>query len=353
MLFVVRDAALCIQQVDPCCRGLRARAEGIVMSEQKLRGEEARSLAKGLLAGLIAGLAATAAKTLAERIFPPQPKHDPESPFPRRRVRLAETPDVARQGEAERGLPLGSRRGRRRYLWRGGRVLPRSHVQARGQLRPGAGGAQPRRRCCPRFAAPAPRAAQPESRTRPRASTAARSHPISSTASPPNWCAGWCAGGSSRGSQNPLRSSAWITQHCAAIVRATGRRCTRSTSSALSRSSVSAEGPCAASPRLPARSPCWPRQQGKLAGFCIAQLEDRTGYVVTLDVAPAWRRRGLARRLMAEIESRLHSAGAAEMHLHVFTGNAAAIRFYESIGYTPAGENFYAQNLHALSTASA
>jgi len=90
--------------------------------------------------------------------------------------------------------------------------------------------------------------------------------------------------------------------------------------------------------------------QGTLAGFCIAQLEDRTGYIVTLDVASAWRRRGLARRLMAELESRLLAAGAAEMHLHVFTGNEAAIRFYESIGYTRIGmaENFYAQNLHAL-----
>jgi ribosomal-protein-alanine N-acetyltransferase len=89
---------------------------------------------------------------------------------------------------------------------------------------------------------------------------------------------------------------------------------------------------------------------GKLAGFCIAQLQDGAGYVVTLDVAPAWRRRGLARRLMADAESRLHSAGAAEMHLHVFTGNTAAILFYESIGYSQmcVAENFYAQNLHAL-----
>ena len=90
--------------------------------------------------------------------------------------------------------------------------------------------------------------------------------------------------------------------------------------------------------------------EGKLAGLCIVQLEDRTGYIVTLDVVPAWRRRGLARRLMAELESRLHSAGALEMELHVFTGNAVAIRFYESIGYSQIGvtENFYAQNLHAL-----
>jgi ribosomal-protein-alanine N-acetyltransferase len=88
----------------------------------------------------------------------------------------------------------------------------------------------------------------------------------------------------------------------------------------------------------------------QLAGFCIAQLKDRTGYVVTLDVAPAYRRRGLARRLMADVESKLHSAGAAQMELHVFTGNAEAIRFYESIGYAKAGvvQNFYAQNLHAF-----
>ncbi len=90
--------------------------------------------------------------------------------------------------------------------------------------------------------------------------------------------------------------------------------------------------------------------QGELAGFCIAQLKDRTGYIVTLDVAPAWRRRGLARQLMAEVESRLHSAGAVQMNLHVFTGNAEAIRFYESIGYVHVGmaENFYAPGLHAL-----
>jgi ribosomal-protein-alanine N-acetyltransferase len=90
--------------------------------------------------------------------------------------------------------------------------------------------------------------------------------------------------------------------------------------------------------------------ESELAGFCLTQLEDRTGYVVTLDVAPAWRRRGLASRLMAEVESKLHSIGAEEMELHVFTGNAGAIRFYEKFGYTQTGmaENFYARGLHAF-----
>jgi ribosomal-protein-alanine N-acetyltransferase len=90
--------------------------------------------------------------------------------------------------------------------------------------------------------------------------------------------------------------------------------------------------------------------EGKLAGFCVTQLERRTGYVVTLDVAPAWRRRGLARRLMAEVESRFHAAGSVGMELHVFTGNAAAIQFYEAIGYTRKGvaKDFYARGLNAL-----
>jgi ribosomal-protein-alanine N-acetyltransferase len=90
--------------------------------------------------------------------------------------------------------------------------------------------------------------------------------------------------------------------------------------------------------------------QGELAGFCIAQLEKQNAYVVTLDVAPTWRRRGLARRLMAELESKARAAGATAMALHVFTGNTGAIQFYESIGYNRAGraEAFYGRGLDAL-----
>ena len=89
---------------------------------------------------------------------------------------------------------------------------------------------------------------------------------------------------------------------------------------------------------------------GTLAGFCIAQMEEQTGYLVTLDVAPAWRRRSLARRLMVQVETQVQSAGATEMTLHVFKGNAGAIRFYEEIGYGRVGmaENFYGRGLNAL-----
>jgi ribosomal-protein-alanine N-acetyltransferase len=91
-------------------------------------------------------------------------------------------------------------------------------------------------------------------------------------------------------------------------------------------------------------------RQGELAGFSIAQLEKHIAYVVTLDVTPTFRRQGLARRLMAELEAKAQAAGATAMALHVFTGNAGAIQFYESIGYNREGraEAFYGRGLDAL-----
>ncbi len=88
----------------------------------------------------------------------------------------------------------------------------------------------------------------------------------------------------------------------------------------------------------------------KLAGFVIAHMEGQTAYIVTMDVALNLRRRGLARRLMAETESRAGTAGAHEIALHVYTGNTAAIAFYESLGYgrVRMAENFYARGVHAL-----
>lgn len=79
-------------------------------------------------------------------------------------------------------------------------------------------------------------------------------------------------------------------------------------------------------------------ERGKaIAGFCIAHVErahgEQVGYIVTLDVAPAERRRGLAARMMHEIESQARAAGCAAMALHVSVENSGAVRFYERMGY--------------------
>jgi ribosomal protein S18 acetylase RimI-like enzyme len=78
-------------------------------------------------------------------------------------------------------------------------------------------------------------------------------------------------------------------------------------------------------------------RDGALAGFVIVHVEGVAagwrGYVVTLDVAEEWRRKGLAGRLMRAAEMRTVAAKARWMELHVHTGNEAAIRFYERLGY--------------------
>jgi ribosomal-protein-alanine N-acetyltransferase len=75
----------------------------------------------------------------------------------------------------------------------------------------------------------------------------------------------------------------------------------------------------------------------EICGFVIVHLEGTGralgGYVVTLDVAEGWRRRGLAGRLMAEAERQAQAGGAVWMGLHVFVENGGAMAFYEREGY--------------------
>jgi [ribosomal protein S18]-alanine N-acetyltransferase len=72
--------------------------------------------------------------------------------------------------------------------------------------------------------------------------------------------------------------------------------------------------------------------------------------VVTLDVAPEFRRHGLARRMMRSMEETVLEAGCSSMLLHVFVGNAEAIRFYESMGWERGHtvDAFYGDGLDAL-----
>jgi len=93
--------------------------------------------------------------------------------------------------------------------------------------------------------------------------------------------------------------------------------------------------------------------QGEIHGFIVVNAARRrslnSAYITTLDVHPDTRRQGIARLLLAEAERRAARSGASSMHLHVHTGNLAAVRFYESAGYEQAmhTEDFYAAGLHA------
>ena len=57
------------------------------------------------------------------------------------------------------------------------------------------------------------------------------------------------------------------------------------------------------------------------------------GWVNYLAVDPTCQRRGIAQRLMREVEQRLTDSGCPKLNLQVRAGNDAARRFYEALGY--------------------
>lgn len=75
----------------------------------------------------------------------------------------------------------------------------------------------------------------------------------------------------------------------------------------------------------------------EIVGFTILQLEsedDSTfGHIITLNVASNFRRKGVAQKLLQEMESILKSRGITECRLEVRQDNAVAIKLYENLGY--------------------
>ena len=93
---------------------------------------------------------------------------------------------------------------------------------------------------------------------------------------------------------------------------------------------------------------------GQLAGFAIVDFTPAAGahiaYIQTIEVAPNYRRRGIASELLRRIEDSTRDAGARTIWLHVAEGNAAAIHLYQTHDYLPQGraENYYASGIAAL-----
>ncbi len=72
---------------------------------------------------------------------------------------------------------------------------------------------------------------------------------------------------------------------------------------------------------------------GDIVGTVMAGYDGHRGWVNYLAIAATHRRRGLGRRLMAEVEAALAALGCAKVNLQVRAGNDAALAFYGAIGY--------------------
>jgi ribosomal-protein-alanine N-acetyltransferase len=76
----------------------------------------------------------------------------------------------------------------------------------------------------------------------------------------------------------------------------------------------------------------------KIVGFVIGQTEpDACGHVITLDVIPEARRRGVGCALMEALHAEFRLRGIVQIVLEVAVANEEAQRFYARLGYSRAG----------------
>ncbi len=84
-----------------------------------------------------------------------------------------------------------------------------------------------------------------------------------------------------------------------------------------------------------------------VAGFIIAQVEIENstmfGHIITINVASTFRRKGIATKMLQEVEVILKQKGITECHLEVREDNSAALKLYHKAGYQRVGrlEKYY------------
>jgi len=70
-----------------------------------------------------------------------------------------------------------------------------------------------------------------------------------------------------------------------------------------------------------------------LGYICGRIFRGELGEIVSIAVIPNFRRRGIGRKLMFELESRFKNDGIKVTRLEVSVKNVDAIKFYEALGY--------------------
>ncbi len=81
----------------------------------------------------------------------------------------------------------------------------------------------------------------------------------------------------------------------------------------------------------------------RLAGFVTVRFAADEAEILTIAVSPRYRRHGYGRLLMDDVISRLYRERIATLFLEVDRTNTAAVRLYQRLGCTVAGErrNYY------------
>jgi ribosomal protein S18 acetylase RimI-like enzyme len=72
---------------------------------------------------------------------------------------------------------------------------------------------------------------------------------------------------------------------------------------------------------------------GRVVGTAMVGYEGHRGWINYLAVARSRQQLGMGRALMDEAERRLRAVGCAKINLQVRRGNAAAMAFYQRVGF--------------------
>ena len=95
------------------------------------------------------------------------------------------------------------------------------------------------------------------------------------------------------------------------------------------------------------------RVKGEIVGFIIGKTymdkKPATGQILTIDVSPKHRRKGIGQRLLQEIERTFKDKGVKICYLEVRENNFVALSLYQKFGYKRVGrlENYYG-NAHGI-----
>lgn len=95
------------------------------------------------------------------------------------------------------------------------------------------------------------------------------------------------------------------------------------------------------------------RINNEIAGFIIGVIyyerNAQAGHILTVDVAPAYRHKGVAQKLLQEIEKIFKEKGSRASHLEVREDNIAALGLYKKLGYKRIAKlkNYYG-NAHGI-----
>jgi ribosomal-protein-alanine N-acetyltransferase len=91
----------------------------------------------------------------------------------------------------------------------------------------------------------------------------------------------------------------------------------------------------------------------EIVGFVIGKTymdkKPATGQILTIDVSPKHRRKGIGQKLLHEIEKTFKDKGVKICYLEVRENNFVALSLYQKLGYKKVGrlENYYG-NAHGI-----